>query len=390
MISRFYFPSRVLLAPGGYKSFLQECPVPFKRLLLITGKRSMQDLGVLDIIRDIVEKAGIELHCYSGVTTNPSNLDADNICSFREDVRGDAVLALGGGSCIDLAKIVAMQATNGGNAWDYVSVKNQEAKQITKRPLPLIAVPTTAGSGSEASPYAVITNVNTLMKKGIGHPFLYPLSIILDPELHRSLSPRQTMLGVFDVFNQALESYTSKKSTLHSRELSFQSMQYIATYFNDVLLHPDRLECRANLAWASSLSGLAIGLTDVNLAHALSHPISAYYGLEHGLAVQLCSIQSIRFNQGICKEAYAKSMSLFGKNERDDESMVDALIAMLVEWLKRGNFQMALKDYGVTQKDLERFADDALEIGAIRTNIRSISRNEVLSLYKKIWDGDVE
>ncbi len=389
MTSKFFYPAHVLVESGGFRKFISGCPVPFKRLFVVTGKSSMSKAGVLEEIENIARKADVEVLIYSGIGTNPTDSEVDEACEHLAAFRADAVMGIGGGSSIDASKIIAMQATNGGCSWDYINLRERPAKKITKDSLPIIAVPTTSGAASESTPYAVITNARTRMKKGIGSPRLYPTFVILDAELLSLMPPRLVAITGFDAFGQALEGFTSKNSTFHSEYYGLSSLRCIVENLEKSWEHPKNYEYKTNMAWGAFLSGLSIGLVDANLAHAMSHPISARFGIQHGLAVVMCTFQAIQFNRSIVGEKYARVSALFGVRVGSQQDQVDGFLEGLLGWTRKFGLDLALKNYDVPISVLEAFADDALQIGAIDTNPRPITREQLLVLYGKVWNGDI-
>ncbi len=386
MISRSYYPTRVIIEEGGFRKVVSEAPMEIRSLYVVSGKQSMRKAGVLDELAVVIRKSGIECSFSDGISTNPTDVDVDRLCVQRAECEADAVLGIGGGSSIDAAKLVALQATNGGMVWDYINLKERPAKKVEHDPLPIIAIPTTSGAASESTPYAVITNEEIRVKKGVSSPKLYPVLCIIDPQLLMMMPPRLVAITGFDAFGQALEGYTSGNSTFHSEYFGYSSLTYIVNSLEKSWEHQDDIKAKINMAWGSLLSGLSIGLADVNLAHAMSHPLSAHHNLQHGLAVLLCTFQAIRFNQPVVAEKYRRVARLFGNGEGDAVYLVEKLHT----WVDKFGIDLALKNYGIPESDLEKFADDALQIGAINTNPRPVTKGDLFNLYTKIWRGDID
>lgn len=389
MKSQFYYPSRVILESGGFRRVAAELPAAAKRILVISGQQAMRTAGVLAEIEIALKQAGKPCFFYEGVNTNPTDIEIDKICRAREEFAADCVVGIGGGSSLDAAKLVAMQATNGGSVWDYINLTERPAKKIVSEALPIIAIPTTSGTGSESTPFAVLTHSVTRMKKGVGNTKLYPSLVILDPELLCKMPPRIVAITGLDAFGQALEAYTSGRATFHSDYYGYSALQYLIPNLERSWAEPDNHEAKAAVAWGAFLSGLAIGLVDVNLAHAMSHPISAHYGMQHGLAVFNCTIPAIQFNRSCVAEKYHRVAALFPGEKRDQRDLVDLLIDRLQAWAGQFELPLGLKNYGVPAASLDVFTQDALQIGAIKTNPRPVAAHELRVLYEKAWNGDV-
>ena len=387
MKSQIYYPTKVTIEAGGYKTLLSLCPETMQRLFVVTGHSSMEKAGVLDSLRSQCSDAGIKFLIHKGTSTNPTHLEVDAVADACREFAADTVIGLGGGSSVDVAKMVAMVVTNGGSCWDYISVGGKSLRKITKKTLPFIAVPTTSGTGSESTPYAVVTHAETQMKKGMGHAFLYPDAALLDPELLALMPPEQVAVTGFDAFGQALEGYTSGRSTLHSEYYGWSALQLIAENFEQVFDTPDDLEAKARMAWGATLAGLSIGLVDVNLAHAMSHPLSGRFNIQHGRAVALCTAPAIWFNKGAVGDKYQKVAGLFGYEGTDPDVAAKYLIDHFYKLADKFDVDLCLKNYDLGTVDMDMLSDDALEIGAIKTNVLPVSFDQVKTLFSHVWEG---
>lgn len=387
--TKFFYPTEVIIEPGGYQRFLDFFSKKPSHLFVVTGKKSMKDAGILDKITDISKKKKIDCFFHIGVNSNPTNFEVDKICKICKEFKTDTILGIGGTSSIDAAKIVSMLITNGGESWDYINTKERKAKVILKESIPVIAIPTTSGGGSESTPYAVITHEKTRMKKGMKSKWLYPSLAIIDPKLLQLMPQKIVSISGFDAFGQCLEAYTSKNSNFISDYFSYEGLRTIVANFEKSWLTNENIEFRKNMGWAALLSGLAISITDTNLAHAMSHPLSARNGIEHGLGVLICTFQSIRYNSKVIQEKYRKIAKLFGVNNKS-ENPIDFLINQIFSWVEKFDLKISLKDYNISKSSLEEFTNDALQLGGLYTNSRSINHSQLLELYSKIWDGNIE
>ncbi len=386
MKSRIFYPTEVVIEAGGHRSLLPYIPST-NRLFAVTGHSSMEDAGVLDTLRKQCATAGVALCIHKGISTNPLHVDVDAVVDACRNFGADTVLGLGGGSSIDVAKMVAMLMTNGGSSWDYISIGGNSLRKIEKPTLPLIAVPTTSGTGSESTPYAVVTHAETKMKKGMGHPYLYPKVALLDPELLALMPPEQVAVTGFDAFGQALEGYTSGRSTLHSEFYGYSALKLIAENFERVFDYPNDLDAKAKMAWGATLAGLSIGLVDVNLAHAMSHPLSGRFNIQHGRAVALCTAPAIWFNRAHVGDKYTQAAALFGSGGGSADESAKSLIDAFYQLAEKFDVDLKLKNYDLGDVDMDAVAVDALEIGAIKTNVRPVSFEDVSMLLSHVWEG---
>lgn len=387
MTSQIFYPTKVIVEAGGYKKLVSLCPQGTRKLFVVTGHSSMERAGVLNSLKEQCAAADIALHIHKGISTNPTHTEVDTVADECRAFGADAVAGVGGGSSVDVAKMVAMTVTNGGSCWDYISVGGKSLRKIEKETLPLIAVPTTSGTGSESTPYAVVTHSETLMKKGMGHPFLYPAVALLDAELLALMPREQIAVTGFDAFGQALEGYTSGKSTFHSEYYGFAALQLIAENFERAFDEPDNHDVKAKMAWGATQAGLSIGLVDVNLAHALSHPLSGRFDIQHGRAVALCTAPAIWFNKDHVGEKYVKVASLFGFEGTDTDDAARYLIDRFYALAAKFGVDLTLQNYDLGDVDWNVVTDDALEIGAIKTNVRPVSFEQARTLYGYVWEG---
>ena len=281
-----------------------------------------------------------------------------------------------------------MQSTNGGKSWDYINLKERPARKILNDSLPVIAIPTTSGGGSESTPYAVITNSDTKMKKGIKSEKLYPKLVIIDLELLELMPKRIVSNSGFDAFTQSLEAYASKNSNFISDFFALKSLELIFLNFEKSWEDSKNIYAREKMAIASFLSGLAIGITDTNLAHAMSHPLSAHYNVPHGIAVLLCTFQSIQFNKSIINNKYSNIAKLL--NNKNNKNHVEFLIDKIHKWTKKFGVSLCFQDYDIPKTAIDSFVSDSLKIGGILTNPRPINSEQLKNLYEKAWTGKID
>ena len=377
-----------MIGKGIYQKFLNINNLHISRLFVITGKKSMQDAGVLNKIKELTKKHGVECFIFSGIESSPTNTQVDKICELTKEFKSNCILGIGGTSCIDVAKIIGMQSTNGDKSWDYINLKERSAKKILNDSLPVIVIPTTSGGGSESTPYAVITNSDTKMKKGMKSEKLYPKLVIIDLELLQLMPKRIVSNSGFDAFTQALEAYASKNSNFISNFFALKSLEIIISNFEKSWEDSKNIHAREKMAIASLLSGLAIGITDTNLAHAMSHPLSAHYNVPHGIAVLLCTFQSIQFNKSIINDKYSDVAKLFtGKIKKNH---IEVLIENIHKWTKKFGISLCFQDYGIPKTAIDSFVSDSLKIGGILSNPRSINSDQLKNLYEKAWAGKID
>lgn len=375
------------MGAGTFTRIGEEAKKLGRRALLVTGKESLKKSGFLFQALEILKDASVEVVLFEGVKTNPTVNEVDLVGKLAKREKCDCVIGLGGGSCLDVAKMAALLAVHGDSCWDFINTPERPAQPIPDGVLPIMAIPTTSGTGAEATPFAVVTKPDIPMKKGMGSPHLYPKVSIIDPELLAHMPQDLTAWTGCDGVGMALESFISGKATPATTTPAREALRWIIE--NLPLAYADgmNLEAREKVAWGVTLSGVAVGHIDVNLAHAMSHPLSARYDLHHGLTVGLLTPIAMEFNLSSAPDQYAEVASLlndfcaFGPTKPEAEQSIPAMNSFL-EGL---SIPLKMRDLGVPQQDIPALAAEAMLIGAIRTNIRPVSYEDVIELYERAW-----
>jgi alcohol dehydrogenase class IV len=223
---------------------------------------------------------------FDQVQPDPACGAVDAAAAVARANRCDLVVALGGGSAIDLGKGVTVAATHEGPVWDYVTYTGAKAAPLVRPLLPLIAIPTTAGTGSEVTHGAVLDNPDLGMKAALLNAQLYARLALIDPELTYTLSPQLTAMTAFDALTHGVESFLNVERTNPGSELfALEAIRRVAVYLPRVLANPQELAARAELSWAATCGGLCITLSNAAVAHAMALPLGARLGTPHGLAL---------------------------------------------------------------------------------------------------------
>lgn len=362
---------------------------PSPRLISGPGKlselpRAVQDLGASKVLLvtdagivaaghvghavEGLEATGIEVVVYEGVHVNPAEGDIEAASMAAAEVQPDAIIGLGGGSSMDTAKGCNLLMHNGGRMSDYRGYGHAD-----KPMLPFIAVPTTAGTGSECQSYAVVSRDETKEKMACGDPKLLAKVAILDPELTISQPAKVANLTALDALSHALESAVSSKRNPLSLVYSKEAFRLIASGIEMVLQEAALMEHRANLLLGASLAGLAIENSMLGAAHAAANPLTARFGVPHGAAVSLMLPSVLRFNR---EKSSAAAVYL----------ELSALIhEPLVEWVEQV-IALAklpgLSSYGITGDIIPQLAADAGEQWTGKFNPRPVGEAEFVSLYR--------
>lgn len=280
------WPGRIVFGVGKLATLGEEVRALGGRHVLVVTTADLVRLGVVDHAERILKDAGLVTTRFAGVQPDPSCDDVDRAALDVRRSDADAIVALGGGSAIDFAKALSAAATHEGPIWDYVTYTAASAKPLTGALLPLVAVPTTAGTGSEVSQGSVLDNPRLEMKAALLSPRMYPRVAIVDPELTYTMPPRTTAMTGFDALTHGIESFLNvERSTPASELFALEAVRRVAAHLPTVLRDGGNRVARAELAWAATCGGLAIGLSNAAVAHAMALPLGARLGTPHGLAL---------------------------------------------------------------------------------------------------------
>ncbi len=311
-------------------------------------------------VLEALHAVGIEtFDCYE-VRVNPRAADIDERAEECRQQGCDFVVALGGGGTLDIGKAVSFLMTNGRGAWDYTVKENEFYYAITEPPLPFVAIPTTAGTGSEATIYSVINNPEIRRKCTIRSFALYPKLAIIDPELTVGMPPMLTALTGIDTFAHAFESYTNKNATLYSKMVAMEAMRLFAENIETCVADGKNLEARSKMAFASLLGGLAISHSPTTLPHIIGQCLSGWVDAPHGGSLAVCLAQVIRWTLPYGQSEFAQvarvlSPALVTAPEAEAAAalpdLVDALFLRLM-----GNQRVTMKTYGMDESRAGEFS----------------------------------
>jgi alcohol dehydrogenase class IV len=249
---------------------------------------------------------GIAVIEFYDIVPNPRHTTIDRAVGIVRAAGCDVVVAVGGGSAIDSAKAVAFVAVHGGACWDYTERLGEAVTRPQSRGLPLLVVPTTSGTGTEATPFAVINNPELGLKCAIVNPFIYPDVALVDPQILVSKPPRLTALTAVDTFCHALEAYISIHATPWVEMVALESIRLFAANAQRCVEHGSDLQARARMAFASTLGGMAIASAGVTVSHALGQPLGAMTDAPHGGTVAASTPHVIRWTLPVAEDKFAR------------------------------------------------------------------------------------
>jgi alcohol dehydrogenase len=345
---------------------------------LVVSDPGIVQAGHSERAQRILGEKGITSALFAQVDQNPTTETVARGLETAQDFRPDVLIGLGGGSAMDCAKGINFLYTNGGQMQDYWG-----RNKATKPMLPLVGVPTTAGTGSEAQSFALISDVQTHAKMACGDDKAACRIALLDPELTLTQPARVTALTGIDALAHAVESYVTSARTPLSLAFSKAAWGHLSANFVRVLTHPDDLSARAGMQLGACLAGLAIENSMLGAAHALANPLTAHYGVAHGEAIALMLPHVVRFNSQRCAPWYRELLQsaglAFGPHPGDE--LADRLGA----WAIQGKLARRLSDLKIDRLQLKELATDAAKQWTAGFNPRPVSATDLHWLYEQAY-----
>ncbi len=329
-----------------------------------------------------LEKSGIETHLFDGVTENPTTDNVEAGVAFARHCKPELIVGLGGGSSMDCAKGVNFVYSCGGRMQDYWGIG-----KATGPMLPMIAVPTTAGTGSETQSFALISDATTHVKMACGDKRAACRVAVLDPTLTVTQPAKVTALTGIDAIAHALETYVTTKRNAVSLLFSREAWRLLEENFVRVLEEPKDLEARSAMQLGACFAGLAIENSMLGATHALANPLTAEYGIVHGQAISLMLPHVIRFNGVDYGEWYGELLeAIAGSNGAPPPSSGPAGLAELVTKLSaKANLPTRLADCDVERSLLPKMAESAAKQWTATFNPRKVHTQDLLALYEAAY-----
>lgn len=385
-IRRFDVPTAILHG-GGCRRRLPELAreMGASRIVMVTDA-GMVKLGVAGEVQGLLETAGYPVAVFDQVQPDPTDTNVVEGVAALEAHHADLIVAVGGGSPIDAAKVIAVRKANPGPLADYAGLH-----KIARRGVPLIAVPTTAGTGSEATKVAVITDSVRSVKMMMLSAPLLPRAAVADFELTLSMPADLTAAVGVDTLTHGIEAYVSRKANAITDPLALQCIALCAHHLPTAWAQPTNREARAGMMLAATLGGMAFSNSSVCLVHGMSRPIGALFHVPHGLSNAVLLPTVTRYSVDVAPARYAAVARAAGCA---DAEMPDGLAtASLVHWLEALNQSLKLPRLsqcrGVTgerfEEGVQKMAADALASGSPGNNPRVPDAAEIVSLYREAW-----
>jgi len=382
-----YTPTRIMFGIGQLNNLnIQKMPGKKAMVVISNGKSGR---GFLPRVEEQLRLAGAEYTVFDKVESNPLKSTVEAGAAFARENGCDFVIALGGGSVIDAAKVMAMLAANPGDLWDYAFGGTGKGLIGINPALALIVITTTSGTGSEVDQYGVVTKPETNEKIGIGgREDMFPVLAIVDPELTTSVPPKFTAYQGWDALSHSMEGYISKAGNLMSDMYALTAIENIAKYLPIAVKNGGNIEAREKMAFGNILSGLVMVVGGVTSQHSLEHAMSAYHqDLPHGAGlIMLSKAYFTHFiNAHVCDERFVKMARVMGYPNANEPMDFIAALCKLTE--DCGVADLKMSDYKLVPDEFETLAKNARDtMGGLFSCDRSeLSIEDCVTIFRAAY-----
>ena len=385
--NQFKAPSVIVNGPGAAKEVGLFAKGIGKKALIVTDS-NLEKFGLLNDVKNSLGAAGIPFAIYNKVITEPTMDYTDEGLKIYQEAQADFLVAVGGGSPIDAAKAIAALANNPGKMSDFAG-----PNKIPRPGAPLIAIPTTAGTGSEVTQFTIITDTTRDVKMLIASPHIIPRVALVDPLMTLTMPQGITAATGLDALTHAIEAYISAKAQPITDTLALQAIRVIAGNLRQAWSNGDNIEARTNVLIGALQAGMAFSNSSVALVHGMARPIGAYFHVPHGVSNAALLPMVIEFSIPGNPKRYAEIAGAMGELT-EGLSILDAayLAADAAERLNMDLKVPTLRELGVEEKKfnavVEKMAADAIASGSPGNNPRKATQKEIVELYRKAFSKE--
>ena len=357
----FNIPTNFVFGPGSVQKLHKQRLPGKKALIVISSGKSTRANGYLDTVQDQLTQAGVDFAVFDKMAANPV---IDNVMDGAACAREngcDFVIGLGGGSSIDGAKAIAMMAPNEGNYWDYIYGGTGGGQKLKNKPLPIVAIPTTAGTGTELDAWTIITNEATNEKMSGGNRNTFPVLAIVDPDLMSTVPPKFTAYQGFDALFHSTESYINKTQNLMRDMLALRAIEAVGRNLARACEDGKDMAAREQVAFGSSLSGMVMSVDNLCSEHSMEHPLSAYHPeIPHGAGLIMISRAYYTHMVENCPALHDRFIDMAKAMGKEDAKEPMDFVTALVDLQKAcGVDDLKMSDYGITPEEFPAFAQNA-------------------------------
>lgn len=375
----FRIPQNIEFGMGALEKLPKILKESNSNHVFLVSDRGLEKIGVVDRVKNIIEKAQIKCTTYLDVVPNPTITVVTNATGLYKESGATSIIALGGGSPLDVSKAVGVLSTFGGEITNYEGLNKVPGPIV-----PIIAIPTTAGTGSEVTASSVITDEKRNYKFSIVSYETIPKYALLDPELIMTAPESIAAACGIDALIHAIEAYLSKQSSPFSDAMAEKAMELIGKNLRNFVKNRGDKEAACGMMIGSNFAGISFAWARLGNVHAMSHPVSAFYHVPHGIANSVLLPTVMEYNSIVDNGRYEK---IYNYIKEDSEIVNNFKPEMLINELKKLNDDLgipkSLSELGVKEDSIEDMAKDAMKSGNVLANPRETNLQNMIDLYKK-------
>ncbi|MCQ2914807.1 MAG: iron-containing alcohol dehydrogenase [Alphaproteobacteria bacterium] len=387
----FSIPTKVLFGAGKMDALMRE-KLPGKLALLVISSGSVvKERGYLARMENILKHQNIDYFIYDKVSSNPKKNEIMEAAQFARDNFCDFVIGLGGSSVVDSAKAIAFMARNPGDLWDYFVTGSGKGLPPKNPALPIVAIMTTAGTGSETDQWMVVTDDKIGEMIAFGVPSTFPTLSVMDIDLMMSVPPYLTAIQGFDAFFHAAEGFIAKIATPISEAFSLQILRLVNKYLPRAVANGNDAEARSNIALASMLSGMVQSTSSCTSLHAMDHGLTSnHLDLPHAAGLLMLSKSYFEFFSKYVPDRFIKMAHIIGgvtANLPEEEKPMEFVNQMVRLQKECGVDNLKMSDYGIKFEDMEQMARNAHQTmsNLFAMDRYSLSLKETVTIFEKAY-----
>ncbi len=377
----FQAPTNITFGAGAL-AHVGKVVSPRGRRPLVVSDPGIAAAGILQQVLDVLGPAVAAVETFTEVEPNPSIETVDRATAVYRRGDCDCVLAVGGGSAMDVAKIVAVLVTHGGGVLDYEGIGKVPGPTV-----PVICIPTTAGTGSEVTQFSVITDRARPFKLAVGSPHVVPTAAVCDPTLTLSMPQPLTAATGMDALTHAVESYVNVTTNPLAKTYALEAMGLIGRYLRPAYAVGRDLEARYHMLLASTMAAMAFTRTRLGNVHAMSHPLGAHFDVTHGVANAVLLPYVMEWNLVAGMDTYPPIAAALGESTEglSPREAAGTAVEAVRQLAADVGIPERLRDVGVTRDRLETMTDDAMKSGNVLVNPRITRREDILHLFEQAF-----
>lgn len=380
MANSFIIPNNVVFgkeALNASGSYIKE----FGKKALIITDNMMVKLGNIDKVIEVIKSINLDYEVYSEVNSEPTDVIVNKGIDLYKDTNCDFLIALGGGSPIDAMKAIGAMITNEGDITDYLG------KVIPNKLPKMVAIPTTAGTGSEATQFTIISDTKNNIKMLLKGPSLMPDLAVIDPVFTLTAPKSVTSATGLDALTHAIEAYTSRKSQALSDTFAISAVKRIFKNLPTAYEKGNDINARSEMAIGALEAGIAFNNSSVTIVHGMSRPIGALFHVPHGLSNAMLLKDCLEFAKEGCVERLNDLAKAIGINAKDENEGADLFVEAVKDLCDRLNI-MTIEEFGIEREEflsnLDKMANDALESGSPSNTMKIPTKDEIIEIYKSL------